>query len=35
VLYDIKFWKKKLQSCELTSYLGDELKSGVYDNDDE
>ncbi len=35
VLYDIKFWKEKLQSCELTISQGDMLKSWTYDDDDE
>jgi hypothetical protein len=35
VLYGIKFWKKKLQSCELISSMGDKLKSWAYDDDDE
>ncbi len=35
MLYDIKFWKIKLQSCELTFSLGDELKSWAYDDDDD
>ncbi len=35
VLYDFKLWKKKLQSCELTSSLGIELKSWAYDDDDD
>ncbi len=35
VLYDIKLWKKKLQSYELTSFLGNKLKSWTYDDDDE
>jgi hypothetical protein len=36
MLYDINFWKKKLQSCELTSSLMDGLKSWNYnDVDDE
>jgi hypothetical protein len=32
VLYDIKLWKKKLQSCELIFSLVDELKSWTYDD---
>jgi hypothetical protein len=32
MLYDIKLWKKTLQSCELTSSLVDKLKSWVYDD---
>jgi len=35
MLYDIKLWKKKVQCCELTSSLGDELKSWTYDDDNE
>ncbi len=35
MLYDIKCWKKKLQSYELTSFMGDELKSWAYDDDDD
>jgi hypothetical protein len=35
VLYGIKLWKKKLQSYEWTSFLGDKLKSWAYDDDDE
>jgi hypothetical protein len=35
VLYDIKLWKNKFQSCELTFSLGDKLKSWAYDDDDE
>jgi hypothetical protein len=35
MLYDIKFWKKKLQNYELTFSLGDELKSWAYDDDDD
>jgi hypothetical protein len=34
MLYDIKFWKKKFQSCELTSFLGEELKLWAYDDDE-
>jgi len=29
MLSDIKLWKKKLQSCELVSSLGDKLKSSA------
>jgi hypothetical protein len=35
MLYDIKLWKKKLQSYELTSFLEDKLKSWAYDDHDE
>jgi hypothetical protein len=35
MLYDIKLWKKKLPSYELTSFLGDKLKSWAYYDDDE
>jgi len=35
MIYDIKLWKKKLQSCELTYFLGDKLKSWAYDDHDE
>ncbi len=35
MLYDIKLWKKKLQSCELIFFLGDKLKSWAYDDDDD
>jgi hypothetical protein len=34
-LYDIKFWKEKLQSCELISSQRNMLKSWTYDNDDD
>jgi hypothetical protein len=35
MLYDIKLWKKKLQSFKLISSLVDELKSWAYDDVDE
>jgi hypothetical protein len=35
MLYDIKLWKKKLQSYELTFFMGDKLKLWTYDDDDE